>query len=170
MIKFEIGKEYYTRSICDHECIYTIKIVSRSPKTIVYEYDGDTRRSKIHVDERQDCEFIRPDRYSMAPTFHADDPVLEEPEVEAVEEHSDESTVLLFIGEAVVGNYGCMVSSREGRIVGFTFTEATKFFDARHYAVIEWEGYDVPEYVLVSDIHQKGWVSANGSGIGVFIA
>ena len=30
MKKFEIGKEYFTRSICDSECIFSIKITGRT--------------------------------------------------------------------------------------------------------------------------------------------
>lgn len=32
MKKFEIGKEYFTRSICDSECIFSIKITGRTAK------------------------------------------------------------------------------------------------------------------------------------------
>lgn len=38
MKKFEIGKEYFTRSICDSECIFSIKITGRTAKTVSYEY------------------------------------------------------------------------------------------------------------------------------------
>lgn len=61
--KFEVGKTYATRSICDHECIFEIKIISRTAKTVTYDYMGETRRSKIHTDS--DGEFIRPDRYPV---------------------------------------------------------------------------------------------------------
>lgn len=27
MKKFEVGKTYYSRSICNHECIFTIEVV-----------------------------------------------------------------------------------------------------------------------------------------------
>lgn len=36
MKKFEIGKEYFTRSICDSECIFSIKITGRTAKTVSY--------------------------------------------------------------------------------------------------------------------------------------
>lgn len=67
MKKFEIGKEYFTRSICDSECIFSIKITGRTAKTVSYEYMGESRRSKIRFDDSG--EYIQPDRYSMAPTF-----------------------------------------------------------------------------------------------------
>lgn len=51
MKKFEIGKEYFTRSICDSECIFSIKITGRTAKTVSYEYMGESRRSKIRFDD-----------------------------------------------------------------------------------------------------------------------
>ena len=68
MKKFEIGKEYFTRSICDSECIFSIKITGRTAKTVSYEYMGESRRSKIRFDDSG--EYIQPDRYSMAPTLN----------------------------------------------------------------------------------------------------
>ena len=62
MKKFEIGKEYFTRSICDSECIFSIKITGRTAKTVSYEYMGESRRSKIRFDDSG--EYIQPDRYS----------------------------------------------------------------------------------------------------------
>ncbi|VFF91883.1 Uncharacterised protein [Clostridioides difficile] len=32
MIKFEVGKTYATRSICDHDYIYTIEVIKRTDK------------------------------------------------------------------------------------------------------------------------------------------
>lgn len=69
MEKFEIGKEYTTRSICDSNCVFTIQITGRTAKTVSYNYLGRSRRSMVHID--QDGEWIQPDRYSMAPTFRA---------------------------------------------------------------------------------------------------
>lgn len=76
MKKFEIGKEYFTHSICDSECRFTIKVTGRTEKTVSYIYAGETRRSKIRVDESG--EYIQPDRYSMAPVFRAEREVLPE--------------------------------------------------------------------------------------------
>ena len=82
MNKFEIGKEYFTRSICDSECVFSIKITGRTAKTVSYEYMGESRRSKIRFDDSG--EYIQPDRYSMAPTFRAEREVQAE-EAPAVE-------------------------------------------------------------------------------------
>lgn len=70
MKKFEIGKEYFDTSACDHNCIFTIKIVKRTEKTVTFERDGETRRTKLFSDERG--EYVIPDRYSMAPVFRAE--------------------------------------------------------------------------------------------------
>lgn len=64
MKKFEIGKEYFDRSACNHDCIFTIKIIKRTEKTVTFERNGKTRRAKLFFDERG--EYIIPERYSMA--------------------------------------------------------------------------------------------------------
>ncbi len=69
--KFEEGKTYYSRSICDHECIFTIEVVKRTAKTLTYMYEGKQRRSNIKLDEKGN-EYIKPDTYSMAPVFRAE--------------------------------------------------------------------------------------------------
>lgn len=69
--KFEPGKTYYSRSICDHECIFTIEVVKRTAKTVTYMYQGKERRSNIKLDEHGN-EYIKPDNYSMAPVFRAE--------------------------------------------------------------------------------------------------
>lgn len=70
---FEEGKTYYTRSACDHNCIFTIEVVRRTAKTVTYKYLGLQRRSNIKLDENGN-EWIRPDNYSMAPVFRAERP------------------------------------------------------------------------------------------------
>lgn len=73
MIKFEAGKEYSTRSIGDHNCIFTIKVIKRTEKTVtIKDYWNHERRCKIYTDNNS--EWIQPDKYSMAPSFHADNP------------------------------------------------------------------------------------------------
>lgn len=52
MKKFEIGKEYFDRSACNHDCIFTIKIIKRTEKTVTFERNGKTRRAKLFFDER----------------------------------------------------------------------------------------------------------------------
>ncbi|HFL3570497.1 TPA: hypothetical protein ACG3PM_003810 [Clostridioides difficile] len=69
MIKFEVGKTYATRSICDHDCIYTIEVIKRTDKTITYKEYDTVRRAKIRFND--DYEYIRVGNYSMAPNFSA---------------------------------------------------------------------------------------------------
>ncbi|VIF62545.1 Uncharacterised protein [Clostridioides difficile] len=79
MIKFEVGKTYATRSICDHDCIYTIEVIKRTDKTITYKEDDSVRRAKIRFSDYY--EYIRVGNYSMAPNFSAENMVLEDKEI-----------------------------------------------------------------------------------------
>ena len=69
-MKIQPGQILKARSIGDYDCIYEIKVLSRTAKTATIEERGsypEQRRTKIHTDERG--EYLRPDRYSFAPTF-----------------------------------------------------------------------------------------------------
>lgn len=79
--KFEVGKTYSCRSICDHNCIFSFVIVSRTGQSVVIrsttggnlpmqmEVIGGARR-KLRV--REGVEEIDPlGRYSMAPILSA---------------------------------------------------------------------------------------------------
>lgn len=69
MIKFEAGKTYSTRSICDSNCIISITVASRTAKTIVTT-EGKRFRTKPSYDGSS--ETIKPwGSYSMAPTIYA---------------------------------------------------------------------------------------------------
>ena len=53
MTKFEIGKTYSMRSICDHDCVWTYTVTARTAKTITIS-DGDrksTRLNSSHANE-----------------------------------------------------------------------------------------------------------------------
>ena len=91
MKKFEIGKEYFDRSACNHDCIFTIKIIKRTEKTVTFERNGKTRRAKLFFDERG--EYIIPERYSMAPVFRAENEV--QPEEEPILRRVEPSSALL---------------------------------------------------------------------------
>jgi hypothetical protein len=68
MIKFEIGKTYFTRSIGDSNATFTATIVSRTAKTVKTDAGKTFRVSKYNG-----AEFFMPEgRYSMAPTIRAD--------------------------------------------------------------------------------------------------
>lgn len=67
--KFEAGKTYSTRSICDHNCIITVTIAKRTAKTVTTT-EGKTFRPGVY----NNAEFIQPwGRYSMSPSIAATD-------------------------------------------------------------------------------------------------
>lgn len=71
METFKTGKEYTTISICDSNCIFKIKIIKRTAKTVtikMYGYDEKTCRIK----KGRGAEYIYPlGSYSMAPRIRA---------------------------------------------------------------------------------------------------
>ena len=70
MKKFETGKTYYTRYVCDSDSRITATVISRTDKTVTIKTDDNrVKRCKIHTDENG--EFIIPERYSLAPVFRA---------------------------------------------------------------------------------------------------
>lgn len=57
------------RAICDYDCIFTLDVLSRKNNFVKINYDGRIRRVKVYSDSYG--EFLRPDKYSFAPTFRA---------------------------------------------------------------------------------------------------
>ena len=185
MKKFEIGKEYFDTSACDHNCIFTIRIVKRTEKTVTFERDGETRRAKLFSDERG--EYIIPDRYSMAPVFRAEREVqpeepAEEPapapvaenaapsKIVTISQPADDGTVIVMIGQRVECVCGAYYPVEGGTVVGFCEEPAGGFTRGGVYALIRWDSrQDRPERVRLSDIHRRGWRSACGSPLGVFV-
>ena len=47
MTKFEIGKTYSTRSICDQNCVWTYKVIARTDKTITVTDGRETKKLRI---------------------------------------------------------------------------------------------------------------------------
>ena len=185
MKKFEIGKEYFDTSACDHNCIFTIRIVKRTEKTVTFERDGETRRAKLFSDERG--EYIIPDRYSMAPVFRAEREVqpeepAEEPapapvaenaapsKIVTISQPADDGTVIVMIGQRVECVCGACYPVQGGTVVGFYDEPAGRFTRGGVHALIRWdERPGKPERVRLSDIHRRDWRSANGSPLGVFV-
>lgn len=184
---FEIGKEYFTHSICDNNCKFTIKITGRTAKTVSYIYEGESRRSKIRVDASG--EYIQPDHYSMAPVFRAEREV--QPEApDAVESSAapaeesapkkvitisqpaaDDSTIILMIGQRIERDCGACYPTEYGTIVGFDDVPDTRHFRGGVYAVVRWDACpNIPQRLRLAEIHRRGWRSANGSPLGVFVA
>lgn len=69
--KFEVGKTYFCRSVCDYDCIWTFKIVSRTEKTIKTEC-GKTLRINAKLTAWDNAEALYPlGQYSMCPVLSA---------------------------------------------------------------------------------------------------
>ena len=190
MNTFEIGKEYYSRSIYNHDCVFTIKITGRTAKTVTYEYMGESRRSKIRFDDSG--EYIQPGRYSMAPVFRAEREIQAEEAPAAAEETAaapapvaedvapskvvtisqpaDDGSVIVMIGQSVERNCGACFPVESGTVVGFIDVPDGVVIRGGVFALIRWDyAPDRPERVRLSDIHRRGWRSANGSPLGVFV-
>lgn len=75
MKKFEVGKEYSMRSICDHNCIWTYTVVARTAQTITLKDErNNTIKCRVNkqVSEWNNTETVYPlGRYSMCPSLHA---------------------------------------------------------------------------------------------------
>jgi hypothetical protein len=68
---FQAGRTYYGRSVCDHDCVITVEVISRTAKTI----KAKTARGvqTFRVSEYNGTEQVRPwGSYSMAPIVGAD--------------------------------------------------------------------------------------------------
>ena len=81
-IKFIAGESYSRRSVCDHDCISYIKIVSRTEKMVTAE-DSFGRVRRYKVKDYGDYEYISTGNYSMAGGWAAKDICKDEEPVEA---------------------------------------------------------------------------------------
>lgn len=80
--RFEVGKTYQTRSICNNECIISITVTARTDKTITAIERDETKRLRINEKstEYHKAETVYPwGHYSMAPQIHADQIIDPEP-------------------------------------------------------------------------------------------
>ena len=180
MKKFEIGKEYFDRSACNHDCIFTIKIIKRTEKTVTFERNGKTRRAKLFFDEHG--EYIIPERYSMAPVFRAEnevqpeeEPIVKEAAAETscgveIAQPADVNTVVVMVGQRVERICGACYPPQGGTVIGFVSLPDTRFFRGGVFAMVLYDGAKAPERVRLSDIHRRGWRSPGGSPLGVFVA
>jgi hypothetical protein len=79
MKTFEIGKAYSMRSACDHECVWTYKVIARTASTLTITDGKETKTCRINkkYSEYRNAETIFPlGKYSMAPTLSADKEVI----------------------------------------------------------------------------------------------
>jgi len=58
------------RSICDHNCIFELSVIERKGNWATINYEGNVRRVKVYTGADGD-EYLRPEKYSMAPIFRA---------------------------------------------------------------------------------------------------
>jgi hypothetical protein len=71
MTKFEVGKTYATRSIGDHNCIFSFTILARTAKTVTVTVHGKTVRRGLSL--WNGVEQFKPfGSYSMAAVISAD--------------------------------------------------------------------------------------------------
>ncbi len=75
MIRFNVGQTYSTRSICDHDCIYSVEILKRTAKSVVIRVDGQDKRKGLYVYEGVE-QFKPHGTYSMCAVIGADKPDL----------------------------------------------------------------------------------------------
>ena len=74
MKKFEIGKEHRCRSICDHECVWTYKVVARTAQMITVTDGDEVKKLRIikGLSEYRNAESVYPlGKYSMCPILSA---------------------------------------------------------------------------------------------------
>lgn len=74
MKKFEIGKTYTMRSICDHNCIWSYTVTARTAQTITVTDGKKTLKLRVikKLSEYVGAETVYPlGQYSMAPSLTA---------------------------------------------------------------------------------------------------
>ena len=74
MKKFEIGNTYTARSACDHNCVWTYKVISRTESTITVTDGKETKKLRIvkALSAYDNREVVRPlGNYSMCPLLRA---------------------------------------------------------------------------------------------------
>jgi hypothetical protein len=68
--RFEVGRTYWTRSICDYDCIHSFEILARTAKTVTVKVHGKIKRRGVTVSSGEEC-FAPFGRYSMAAIISA---------------------------------------------------------------------------------------------------
>lgn len=74
MRKFEVGKSYSMRSVCDHECVWTYVVTARTAATVTLSDGKRTLSCRINrqLSEYRGAESVRPlGSYSLAPILSA---------------------------------------------------------------------------------------------------
>lgn len=74
MNKFEIGKTYSMRSICDSDCVWTYTVTARTAQTITITDGEKVQKCRINklYSEYRNAETVFPlGHYSMCPSLTA---------------------------------------------------------------------------------------------------
>jgi len=75
-IEFKKGRKYYTRSVCDYNCIWRFTVIARTACTVTLKDEhGEIKRCRIDKTSAKHfgAESVRPlGNYSMAPILTAD--------------------------------------------------------------------------------------------------
>ena len=69
MNTIKTGQILTAKSICDHNCIFELQVIERKGNFATIQYNGIIRKTKVR--EFWGSEYLRPDNYSMAPSFQA---------------------------------------------------------------------------------------------------
>jgi hypothetical protein len=69
---FEVGKTYWTRSLCDYDHVISATIVSRTAKTVKAETSRGVKTFRIRADYNGNESFQPWGNFSMAPTISAE--------------------------------------------------------------------------------------------------
>jgi hypothetical protein len=75
MVKFEVGKEYFCTSACDHTCTWIFKVIPRTEKTVKIQQVSNHPKEIVSRRIRDDgnSEYVLPlGSYSMAPVLNAE--------------------------------------------------------------------------------------------------
>jgi hypothetical protein len=72
MTQFQVGRTYWTRSACDHDCVFSFEIIARTAKTVTIN-NGRDRITKRGISVYDGIEQFKPfGSYSMAAIISAD--------------------------------------------------------------------------------------------------
>ena len=70
--QFQVGKTYFDRSICDHDCIFSFTILTRTAKSVTINVHGKTVRRGLTSPYNSIEQFKPFGTYSMCAVISAD--------------------------------------------------------------------------------------------------
>jgi hypothetical protein len=90
--------------------------------------------------------------------------------VVTISQPADDGSVIVMIGQTLERDCGACFPLENGTVVGFVDVPDGRVIRGGVFALVRWDSYpDHPERVRLSDIHRRGWRSAGGSPLGVFV-